>query len=81
MTGKIPLNTRIDALVDCLVEHLHPKRILLFGSRARGDAQTCSDIDLAVDGALPASFREERKLREALDELAGSNLSPGFAGG
>lgn len=71
MTGKIALNARVDALVGYLIERLRPRRILLFGSRARGNAQAGSDIDLAVEGALPASFREERRLREALDELAG----------
>jgi len=58
-------------LIRYLVRQLQPRRILLFGSRARGTARPGSDIDLAVEGALPASFREERKLKEKLDEMAG----------
>ena len=42
--------------------------VRLFGSRARGDAHTWSDIDVAVqaDPALPAGVLAA--LREALDE-------------
>lgn len=43
-------------------------RIRLFGSRARGDARTWSDIDVAVEAqaALPAGVLST--LREALEE-------------
>jgi predicted nucleotidyltransferase len=34
------------AMVDRLVDALHPERIYLFGSRARGDAGPDSDYDL-----------------------------------
>lgn len=34
---------------DTIVEHFHPRRIILFGSRARGDARPDSDIDLLVE--------------------------------
>ena len=34
------------AMVDRLVDALHPERIYLFGSRARGDAGPGSDYDL-----------------------------------
>jgi hypothetical protein len=34
------------AMVDRLVDALHPERIYLFGSRARGDARPDSDYDL-----------------------------------
>jgi predicted nucleotidyltransferase len=36
-------------LVEALVEALHPLRIVLFGSAARGDARPDSDIDLFVE--------------------------------
>jgi len=61
----------IDALVRLLVDFLAPRRIFLFGSRAKGTARKGSDIDLAVEGGKVLAFREERKLKEALDELAG----------
>ena len=32
-----------------IVERFHPRRILLFGSRARGDARPDSDIDLFIE--------------------------------
>jgi predicted nucleotidyltransferase len=32
-----------------IVERFHPRRIVLFGSRARGDARPDSDIDLFIE--------------------------------
>ncbi|MFW5858287.1 MAG: nucleotidyltransferase domain-containing protein, partial [Planctomycetota bacterium] len=32
-----------------IVEHFHPRRIVLFGSLARGDTREWSDIDLFVE--------------------------------
>ncbi len=46
-----------------------PKKIVLFGSRARGDFRKSSDIDIAVDIGL--NFREKRKLREKIDIVVG----------
>ena len=44
------------SLDDCLApvlrlaaERLHPRRVILFGSQARGEADRGSDIDLAID--------------------------------
>jgi predicted nucleotidyltransferase len=52
----IPLfnvNQQIQAMVLSIVEHSHPLRIILFGSRARGTARVDSDVDLLV--VLPAA--------------------------
>lgn len=38
----------IDAAVERLVDELDPRRVILFGSRARGDATHDSDLDLMV---------------------------------
>jgi predicted nucleotidyltransferase len=48
-------------VVDRLVQGLHPDRIYLFGSHARGQAREDSDIDLLVvvsDSDLPRHRRE-----------------------
>ena len=47
----------------------NPKKVILFGSRARGDYRKNSDIDIAVD--LELSFREKRKLKEKIDIISG----------
>ena len=39
-----------------LAEQYHVKRVVLFGSRARGDFHRTSDIDLAVSGGDVISF-------------------------
>ncbi len=38
----------MDEIVRRIVETIHPHKIVLFGSRARGDARPDSDIDLLV---------------------------------
>ena len=43
-------------------------RVRLFGSRARGDARTWSDIDVAVQSATPLPPGVLSMLREALEE-------------
>ena len=65
------MNDRLKRLLQCLVARLKSRRTLIFGLRARGNARPGSDIDLAVEGAAPMPFREERKLKERLYELAG----------
>ena len=52
-----------------IVKGYDPEKIILFGSRARRDYKKNSDIDIAVDLKLP--FREERKLKEKIEELSG----------
>ena len=39
----------VDEIVATIVEHVHPDRIVLFGSHARGDAGPDSDLDLMVE--------------------------------
>ena len=39
----------IDDVVGRIVERFHPKRIVLFGSHARGDAGPESDMDLFIE--------------------------------
>lgn len=37
-----------------IVEHFHPRRIILFGSQARGDAGPDSDMDLFIEMDTPS---------------------------
>jgi len=58
------MDPRTRAVADWLAERLarHPavRRVILFGSRARGDHRERSDIDLAIDapGADPVTWDE-----------------------
>jgi predicted nucleotidyltransferase len=38
-----------------IVEHFHPRRIVLFGSHARGEAEAESDLDLFIEMETAAS--------------------------
>jgi predicted nucleotidyltransferase len=50
-----------------LVQAAHPRRIILFGSQARGDAATHSDFDIMVVEEKPASrFAEMVRLNRLL---------------
>ena len=54
----------MDRIIAAVLEEIKkydPVKIILFGSRARGDHRKNSDIDIAVDLELP--FREKRKLK------------------
>lgn len=42
--------------IRALAEKHHVKRVILFGSRARGDYREKSDIDLAVEGGSFCEF-------------------------
>lgn len=57
-------------LVEALVEALHPVRIVLFGSAARGDARPGSDIDLFVEVENGVQVGEaSRRAYAAIDPL------------
>jgi Nucleotidyltransferase domain. len=47
----------INDVVYVLVEKLQPEKILLFGSRAKGENKPYSDIDLAVELKQNVDFR------------------------
>ena len=60
----------VDLIISIVKEHADPKRIILFGSRARGKCREYSDFDIAVEG-VETSIRKERLLKEALDQKLG----------
>jgi predicted nucleotidyltransferase len=36
-------------IVDAIVRHVNPTKIIIYGSRARGDYRATSDLDIAVE--------------------------------
>ena len=58
-------------MVQLIVSEVDPEKIILFGSRGRGDATPESDVDLVVIEARPfdetrSRLREEARLYKAL---------------
>ena len=58
----------IDEIVAKIVAEFHPRRIVLFGGRARGEVGPDSDLDLMIEMETPLK-PFERKL--AVDRLFG----------
>ncbi len=57
----------VSNLTDVLVQAAHPKRIILFGSQARGDAVHDSDFDIMVIEEKPADrFAEMVRLNRLI---------------
>ena len=64
----------IDRMVQAIVDAVDPEQIILFGSRARGEARADSDVDLIVIEAEPfgpnrSRLAEERRLYRTLAGL------------
>ena len=67
-------DTLLRDLTDALVQAVQPRQVVLFGSRARGDATPGSDIDLLVVEDDPFDHRrsrrdELRRLRAAVSQF------------
>jgi predicted nucleotidyltransferase len=58
----------LDRIISAIVEAFHPRRIVMFGSRARGDARPDSDLDLMVE--METSLSPPRRAM-AIDALFG----------
>ncbi len=52
----------LDRMVQKIVEEVDPDQIILFGSRARGDARAGSDVDLIVVESEPFGLERSRRL-------------------
>ena len=52
-------------MVETIVREVSPERIILFGSRARGDARADSDVDLLVVETEPFSPQRSRRKEAA----------------
>jgi len=65
----VPADTLVDNMVARVTGRFDPVRVLLFGSRARGDARADSDVDLLVvlpevDDARRAAIEIRRALAD-----------------
>lgn len=56
----------LDEIARRIVQAFHPERIVLFGSRARGDAGSDSDVDLMVEMNTDATPAERSLAVQAL---------------
>ena len=57
-------------LLDPVVAYFQPRRVILFGSTARGEATEDSDIDLLVVEPEPANTRDRSvRIRRALGDV------------
>ena len=52
----------LDQMVQAIVAEVDPEQVILFGSRARGDAREDSDVDLVVVEAEPFGKTRSRRL-------------------
>ncbi len=63
--SQIVAVTQIQVMVDILVREANPDAVILFGSRARGDARADSDVDLLIVEAEPFSPQRSRRKETA----------------
>lgn len=59
----------MNAAVRLLKSQFSVERVILFGSKARGDSSEHSDIDLLLITSYPIHWREEKAMVEALFDL------------
>jgi len=57
----------LEEVVQRIVQTVHPEKIVLFGSRARGDHRTDSDVDLLViQETVEPRYRRSVPIRRAI---------------
>lgn len=71
MKNHFPKKPLEQLIVEAIVKRIQPQRIILFGSRARGDAQERADYDIAIDdeALTPARLAQIRADMEELPTL------------
>ena len=60
----------LQKVTEILETELHPKKIILFGSRAKGKFRKHSDFDFAIDTVEPDNI-SRRKLSEKIESISG----------
>lgn len=67
----------LEQMVEKIVAEVDPEQIILFGSRARGDARAGSDVDLVVVESEPFGQERSKRLEAArlYRTLAGFGVS------
>jgi len=70
------IDERTKQIIVAVISAIIPNaKIILFGSRARGDFSPRADIDIAIDAAKPVDIR---LIGEARDMLNASNINLGI---
>ena len=59
----------VETAVETLQQAVPIERVILFGSKARGDADTCSDFDLLLLTTRPLHWTEEKAIVETLFDI------------
>jgi predicted nucleotidyltransferase len=62
-------NTVIHRICAVLANYPQVERAILYGSRAKGDYKTGSDIDLTLDGGADLSLSVQFRIMDDLDDL------------
>jgi uncharacterized protein len=70
------IQTEIQKLVRRIVSQARPLRIILFGSFARGDSTTSSDLDLCIIVERAEEMLERTREFRALTRLGGLEVKP-----
>ena len=60
----------LEGSVEVLRKYLNPSKIILFGSRAKGNKDRHADFDFAVDSKRP-HISVQRKIREDIERTSG----------
>jgi predicted nucleotidyltransferase len=71
-TARSPSADVLKEMTGRIAERLHPQKIILFGSRARGEQQSDSDFDLLI--IAPSDEPRWRRTVPLYDLLAGVGL-------
>ena len=64
---KTELLRQVQSLASCIAKEIGPRRIILFGSHARGQAGPDSDVDLLVVTDRPAGNDASLNLRRKIE--------------